>query len=354
MTINATALKDVGAGPARNAALQDGGGSATTRGRPRWGSNPWVGFAIRRGGGLLLSLVILVVITFLIVPLIPGDPAVAIAGTEASPATVEALRERMGLNDPLIVQFVNYISGLLHLDLGSSFRFGLPVAEIVGSKLPFTAQLALLAIAIVLLVAIPVGMTVGILTRGGRNRWLDVGFANVAGFLASVPGYVVATLLIVGFAIVWPVLPAGGADSLAALVLPTASLALGPTAAVARVVRRETSTVLEQDYMRTARGRRLPAARLYLRHALPNLMTSTLTLTGLILASLLGGAIIVETVFNYPGIGSEIIDAIIYRDYPVIQGIILTVGMIATLLTLLVDVILGLIDPRTLGSKTHG
>ncbi|MFC4428893.1 ABC transporter permease [Citricoccus alkalitolerans] len=354
MTINATALKDVGAGPARNKNLE--GGSGTSPAAPRRGrwSSPWLDFALRRAGGLLLSLMILVVITFMIVPLIPGDPAVAIAGTDATPAAVEALRERMGLNDPMGVRFVDYVGGLLQLDLGTSFRFGLPVTDIVAAKLPFTAQLAVLAIAVVLLVSIPVGMAVGILTRGGRNRWLDVTFANVAGFLASLPGYVVGTLLIVVFAIMWPVLPAGGADSLSALVLPTAALALGPTAAVARVVRRETSTVLEQDYMRTARGRRLPAARLYLRHALPNLMTSTLTLTGLILASLLGGAIIVETVFNYPGIGSEIIQAIIYRDYPVIQGIILTVGLIATLLTLLVDIVLGLIDPRTLGSKTHG
>lgn len=354
MTINATALKDVGAGPVRHEGLHSGTGTAPDTGRGGWRSNPWVDFTIRRAGGLLLSLVILVVITFMIVPLIPGDPAVAIAGTDATPAAVEALRERMGLNDPLTVRFIDYVGGLLQFDLGSSFRFGLPVADIVAAKLPFTAQLAVLAIAVVLLVSIPVGMAVGILTRGGRHRWLDLAFANVAGLLASLPGYVVGTLLIVVFAIIWPVLPAGGADSLSALVLPTAALSLGPTAAVARVVRRETSTVLEQDYMRTARGRRLPAALLYLRHALPNLMTSTLTLTGLILASLLGGAIIVETVFNYPGIGSEIIQAIIYRDYPVIQGIILTVGLIATLLTLLVDVVLGLIDPRTLGSKTHG
>lgn len=139
-----------------------------------------------------------------------------------------------------------------------------------------------------------------------------------------------------------------------ALILPIAALAVGPTCAVARVVRQETAVVLEQDFMRTARGRRLPALRLYLVHALPNLLTSTLTLTGLILASLLGGAIIIETVFSYPGLGNEIIQAIIYRDYPLVQGIIIVVGIIATLLNLLVDIILGIIDPRTLGAKTHG
>ncbi|WP_312178510.1 ABC transporter permease [Arthrobacter sp.] len=322
--------------------------------RRRWSSNAWLNFAIRRSGGLLLSLFVLVVLTFLMVPLIPGDPARAIAGTDASAETLALLRERMGLDKPLPVQFLDYLTGLFQFDLGTSFRFNEAVSVIVATKLPYTAQLALMAITVVLLVAVPAGMAVGVLTRGGRRRWLDMGFGNVAGFFASLPGYVTATLLVVLFAIMIPIFPAGGADSLGALVLPTLALALGPTCAVARVVRQETATVLEQDYMRTARGRRIPPLRLYLRHALPNLLTSTLTITGLILASLLGGAIIIETVFNYPGLGSEIIQAIIYRDYPVIQGIILVVGLIATLLNLLVDVVLGIIDPRTLGANSNG
>lgn len=322
--------------------------------RRRLASSPWLDFALRRTGGLLLSLFVLVVLTFMVVPLIPGDPALAIAGPDASAATIERLRLDLGLNDPLLVRFADYAGGLLQLDFGNSFRFGDPVSGIILSKLPYTAQLAVSAIVIVLLVAVPVGMAVGVLTRGGRRRWLDLGFSNVAGFLASLPPYVTATLLIILFAIVWRVLPAGGANSMEALILPIAALAVGPTCAVARVVRQETAVVLEQDFMRTARGRRLPALRLYLVHALPNLLTSTLTLTGLILASLLGGAIIIETVFNYPGLGNEIIQAIIYRDYPLVQGIIIVVGIIATLLNLLVDIILGIIDPRTLGAKTHG
>ncbi|MDR6989144.1 peptide/nickel transport system permease protein [Paenarthrobacter nitroguajacolicus] len=317
-------------------------------------SNPWFGFAARRLGGVILSVFLLVTLTFLIVPLIPGDPARAIAGTDATPDTLARLRETMGLDQPMPVRFLDYVSSLMQFDLGTSFRFNDPVTAIIASKLPYTAQLAFTAIIVVLLVSTSTGMAVGILTRGGRRRWLDLLFGNVAGFLASLPGYVTATLLVVAFAIMVPIFPAGGADSISALVLPTLALALGPTCAVARVVRQETATVLEQDYMRTARGRRLPPMRLYLRHALPNLLTSTLTLTGLILASLLGGAIIIETVFNYPGLGNEIIQAIIYRDYPVIQGIIVVVGLIATILNLLVDVVLGIIDPRTLGAKSNG
>lgn len=337
--------------------LKSPGHVSVGQGRPKLyfdSSSPWLSFAIRRAGGVLLSLTLLVVVSFVLVPLIPGDPARAIAGGDASQATIEAIRSDLGLNDPILIQFGTYVSNLAQFDLGESFRFGIPVSDIIASKLPYTAQLALLAITVVLLVAVPLGMAVGVLTRGGRRPWLDTLFSNTAGFLASIPGYVTATLLIVVFAIGMQWLPAGGADSTSALVLPTIALALGPSCAVARVVRQETATVLQQDFIRTARGWRLPPVRLYLRHALPNLVTSTLTLTGLILASLLGGAIIIETVFNYPGLGNEIIQAIIYRDFPLIQGIILVIGLIATFLNLLVDVVLGIVDARTLGAKTHG
>ena len=236
--------------------LAAGGGSGRIKPSPprrNWSSNAWINFALRRTGGLLLSLFLLVVLTFMMVPLIPGDPARAIAGTDASPETLAKLRDQMGLDDPMPVRFLDYITGLTQFDLGLSFRFNDSVAAIVATKLPYTAQLALMAIAVVLIVAIPVGLAVGVLTRGGRRRWLDLTFSNIAGFLASLPGYVTATLLVVAFAIMVPIFPAGGADSLAALVLPTLALGIGPACAVARVVRQETSTVLEQDYMRTAR-----------------------------------------------------------------------------------------------------
>jgi peptide/nickel transport system permease protein len=317
-------------------------------------SSPWLNFAIRRTGGVLLSLCLLVVLTFLIVPLIPGDPAVAVAGQDASAEQVELIRERLGLNDPLFVQFINYVSGLLNGDLGDSFRYNESVTNILAAKLPYTLQLALFAIALVLVIAIPLGMAVGIACRAGRRRWLDASFSTLAGFFASIPGFVAGTLFIVLFALWLGILPAGGAEEPSALILPIAALALGPTFSVARVVRVETATVLEQDYMRTARGRRLPALNLYARHALPNLLTSSLTLTAIILSALIGGTIIIETVFSYPGLGTEIVNAIIFRDYPVIQGIILVVGMIATFLNLLVDILLGIIDPRTLGAKRNG
>ncbi|WP_060915414.1 ABC transporter permease [Microbacterium oleivorans] len=319
----------------------------------RLARSTWGGFALRRFGGLVLSLALLVVLTFLIVPLIPGDPAVAILGPNASASALAALRDRLNLDDPLPLQFVEYLRGLFTFDLGRSFRYNTPVTDTIATKLPYTATTALGAIAVVIVVSIPVGMTVGVLTRGGRRPWLSVGFGAVAGLFASFPAYVAGTLLVLVFAIGLKIFPAGGAATPDAYVLPIAALALGPTFAVARVVVQETYGVLHQDFMRTARGKRLSGARLYMRHALPNLMTSTLTLTGLILASMLGGAIVIETVFSLPGLGLEVVQAIIFRDFPVIQGIVLTVGALAILINLLIDIILGLIDPRTLGGSSH-
>lgn len=322
--------------------------------RGAWLRSDWVAFALRRLGGLVLSLGLLVVGVFLIVPLIPGDPAVAMLGTNATPEAVAALRDRLGLNQPFLLQFVDFVGGIFRGDLGSSFRYGVPVTEILATKLPYTALLALGSIAVVILVSVPLGMLVGVLTRGGRRAALSTIFGAVAGFLASFPAYVAGTFLVIVFSIWLRALPAGGVESPGFWVLPIAALALGPTFAVARVVRQETYTVLQQDFMRTARGRRLKAFRLYLVHALPNLLTSTLTLTGLILAGLIGGTIIIETVFSYPGLGLEVVQSIIYKDYPTIQGIILVIGVLAILINLLIDVILGLIDPRTLGGGYDG
>ncbi len=311
----------------------------------------WPGYLLRRLGGLVLSFALLALGAFLIVPLLPGDPAAAMLGTNATPDSIAALRERLHLDAPMWEQFGNFVGGIFTGNLGTSFRYGTPVMDSIAGKLPYTANLALTAIVVVLIVAVPLGMLIGVLTRGGRRPGLAVTFGAAAGFLASVPGYVLGTILIVVFAIWLKALPAAGATEATSSVLPVLALAVGPTFAVTRVVRQETATVLQQDFMRTAKGHRLKTARLYLVHALPNLMTSTLTLAGLILAGIVGAAVIIENVFNYPGLGSEIVQAIIYKDYPMVQGIILVIGTLAIVVNLIIDVILGLIDPRTLGGR---
>ncbi|MBT2597900.1 ABC transporter permease [Arthrobacter sp. ISL-72] len=314
--------------------------------------HPWVGFVLRRLGGLVLSFVVLTVVTFLIVPLIPGDPAVIAAGDGASPAQVASVRAELGLDLPVLTQFVNYVSGVLRLDMGNSFVSGESVSTLIFTRFPFTAEIALLAIVLVLLLSVPLGMIVAILTRGGRNKWLDNIFNFLTSLIYSVPQYVVATLLVVVFAVTLRWFPAAGATTLSSLVLPTAALMLGPVCVISRIVRRETAVVLNKDYIRTARGWRLGALRTNLRYVLPNLVTTTLTLSGLILAAQLGGAVVIETVFAWPGLGQGIVNAILQRDYPVIRGIILILGLLATLIITMVDLILAIIDPRNLGGTS--
>ncbi|NRQ37026.1 ABC transporter permease [Nonomuraea sp. NN258] len=320
-------------------------------GQPPW-RRPWPRFLLRRLGGLAGVLVTLVVVTFLMVQLIPGDPARARAGADATPQQVELLRHELGLDRPLPERFASYTGGLLGGDLGTSFQTGEPVAQVLATRLPFTAELAFLAIVVVLGVAVPLGLAVAVATRGGRRPRLDTAFTFVSGLLGSTPEYVLGTLLVVVFAIWLNLLPAAGAATLSALVLPVVAIGLPGALVMARVVRREAAAVLDQDYLRTARGRRLPPLTLYLRHALPNLLTGTLTLGGLTLTALLGGTVIVESVFSWPGLGTRVVEAILVRDYPVIQGAVLMLGLFAALLNLLVDVLLGLLDPRTLTARS--
>ncbi|GAB3683477.1 ABC transporter permease [Actinocorallia lasiicapitis] len=315
-------------------------------------ASPWPRFLLGRLAGLLGVLAVLVVVTFAMVQLIPGDPAQVIAGANATPEQIEAVRVRQGLDRPLLTQFSGYVGGLLHGDLGTSFAGGQPVTRVIADRLPFTAQVALLAMVLVLLVSVPLGMAVAVACRGGRRRALDTSFTSVTALLGAVPEYVLATFMILVFVVWFGLLPAAGAATLSSMIMPILAVSLGPICTMARIVRRETATVLEQDYLRTARGRRLGAVRLYARHALPNLMTSTLTLGGLILTSLLGGAVIIEVVFAWPGLGQGVLDAITKRDYPVIQGVVLVLGLLATVLNILVDVALGVLDPRTLRGKT--
>ena len=298
-------------------------------------------------------MVVLVLVTFFIVRLIPGDPAVGVAGPDASLEQIQQIRTQLGLNASLPQQFIDYVGGLLHDDFGQSFSQSGTAADVIFARLPYTVGIALPAMLLTLIVAVPPGMSVGVLTRGGRNRWLDKLFGFDTGIVSAVPQYVMATFLVLAFAVTLTLLPPAYSqnDGAKSFILPVLGLAIGPICVVARVVRRETAVVLEQDYLRTARGWRLKGLRLYGRYVLPSLMTSTLTMSGLILTSMLGSAIVVETVFGWPGLGLGIVQAILAKDYPVIQGIILVLGIIAALLTLLVDIILGLIDPRTLGGK---
>ena len=311
----------------------------------------WLRFAIHRLVSLCAVLGTLVVGTFLIVQLIPGDPARALAGQDATGPQLAVIRHQLGLDRPLWHQFWSYLDQLAHGNLGTSFsQNGQQVSTLIGDRLPYTAELAFLGLALVLVVSIPLGLAVAVGCQGGRRGALDSGFTAVTSLFGAVPEYVLGTVLVALFALKLGWFPPAGAATLDALVLPVLAVAVGPICALARIVRREAGVVLTQEYLRTARGKRLGATRLHLRHALPNLLTSTLTLGGIMLTGLLGGTVVIETVFGWPGLGSMVVQAILARDYPVIQGIVLVLGLIATSINILIDILLGVLDPRRLGA----
>ncbi|MCU1407428.1 MAG: transporter permease [Glaciihabitans sp.] len=315
----------------------------------------WRSFLLRRISGLVINLVLLVLVTFFIVQLIPGDPATTIAGENATLEKVEQVRAELGLNDPIIVQLVHYVGNVLQGDFGNSYLYKVPALDIVLTAAPYTLFIASIAVLLVLIVGMALGIGIGIATRGDRRRWLDVAFNVLTGFVSSIPAYIQGTLLVLVFAIwlVW-LPPAytmayGFGES---AILPIAALSIGGIASVARIVRRETAVIQEMDYMRTARGWRLPKFVIYAKHMLPNLLTTALTLAGIILTALLGSALIVESVFGWPGLGGVVVQAIAAdKDYPVIRAAVFVIGLISLTITLLIDIILGLIDPRTLGAS---
>lgn len=318
--------------------------------RSRTVGSGWARFLTQKLIEFVVAIGALILLTFVLVLLVPGDPARIAAGIDASTEQVEAARHALGLDQPLLVQFWNYVAGIFKGDLGQSFRTGQDVTAVIGVRLPFTLTIALVAIGITLVLSVVIGISVAALTRGGHNRWLDAGFSWVTATLQTLPIYVYGAILVIVFAVTLGVLPAAGATSPASYVLPAIALTLAPTCSISRIVRREASAVLEQDYMRTARGWRIGRLRQHVKYALPNLLASTLTLSGLILGNMLGGAVIVERVFAWPGLGNGVVEAILERDYPVIRGIILTIGAIAIIINLVIDIILAIVDPRVLRS----
>jgi peptide/nickel transport system permease protein len=320
--------------------------SAAARPRQR-GRNPWASFLRRRLGRLLVSVWVLVTAAFAMIHLIPGDPVRAALGITASAELVEQRRAALGLDRPLPVQYLHYIGNLLTGDLGSSATSGLPVSQIVGDRLPATLSLGVLAFVVIMLLALPLGVVTAVLTHGGRRRGGELAFTGVTGVLAAVPEFLVAVGLVFLFSITVPVFPVAGRSGPESYVLPVIALAIAPTAALARIVRVEALRVLGEDYVRTARAKRLRPRLVYLRHALPNMLTSSLTIGGLLLSGLIAGTVLVENIFAWPGLGTTIVGSITQQDYSLVQGIVLVYGLAVLLVNLVVDVLLAVLDPRS-------
>ncbi|WP_256448690.1 ABC transporter permease [Pimelobacter sp. 30-1] len=307
----------------------------------------WTRFALRRGGRLLVSLWVLVTASFLMIHLVPGDPVRASLGMTAPADLVEAKREALGLNDPLLTQYGHFLGNLVQGDLGSSIATQLPVADTIAQRLPATATLGGLAFLLAVAIAIPVGVGIAVLTRKGRRRRTELAFASTSVVLGSIPDFLLGVGLVYVFAVTLQWLPVAGNETASSYVLPVIALALGSAAVLSRIMRVEMLKVLEADYIRTARAKRLPPLRVLLVHALPNAVTATLTIGGLLLSSLIAGTVLVENVFSWPGLGSTIVQSITTKDYPLVQGIVIVYGLGVLLINTLVDVTLAILDPRS-------
>jgi peptide/nickel transport system permease protein len=310
-------------------------------------ASPWAWFAARRLGQLLASALVLVTASFLIIHLIPGDPVRAALGLNASPQLVAERRAQLGLNQPLWLQYAHYLRDLFTGQLGTSIDSGLPVSQVIGQRLPATLELAGYSFAVAVAVSVPLGLLLGVLTRNGRRRGTELAATSVTMVLAAVPGFLLAVGLIYAFGVTLHWVPVAGQSGFTSYLLPVASLAVGPVAVLVRILRLEVIAAMRADYVRTARAKRLPGWRVALLHVLPNALTATLTIGGLLLSAMVAGTVLVENVFAWPGLGATIVSSIVAKDYPVVQGIVLVYGTGVLLINLIVDIALALLDPRS-------
>jgi ABC-type dipeptide/oligopeptide/nickel transport system permease component len=281
-------------------------------------------------------------VVFLAVRAVPGDPAQMMLGTNATAADVDALREKLGLNRPLAVQYVSYMAQTLRLDLGESIRIPQPVVKLVAERLPVTGKLALTAVVIALLVSFPLGI-VAALRPGGK---VD-GLVSVISLLGqSMPGFWIGIMFILLFARTLRLLPSSGDETAASLVMPSVTLALPLIGVLTRLVRSGLLDVLDEDYVRTARAKGLTPRAVMWRHAIRNMLIPVITVIGLQIGTLLGGAVITERVFAWPGVGTLLLDAITNRDYPLVQAAILFITATFVIVNFLVDLSYGALDPR--------
>ena len=302
-------------------------------------------YVLRRLAGLVPVLLGVTALVFAMVWIAPGDPVLALLGESAQGIDRESLQElrrAYGFDRPVAVQYLDYLASVLQGDLGASVRSGRPVAQEILTRLPATLLLAGAGMAI----AIAIGLTLGVLAALRRGTWVDYAAVVVALLGVSIPVFWSGLLLMMLFALTLEWLPASGIGSWRHLVMPAAAIGFASSAFIARITRSSMVETLRQDYVRTARAKGLPPRQVDLRHALRNAMLPVVTVVGLQFGSLLGGAVLTETVFAWPGIGRMLVDAIRARDLPLVQGTVLFVAAGFILVNLLVDLSYAALNPR--------
>lgn len=300
--------------------------------------------------GFLVTLLLVSVVTFAVFQILPGDPATVILGVDADPVQLERLRETMGTDRPLSVRFFSWIAGVFRGDLGTSYRYHRPVAELIGDGLSATVSLSLFSLLLTALIGFPVGIWLA--HHGKRAYAAPLTFLSQLGL--SVPAFCVSIVLIEIFSVKLKWLPSmnftpwsqGPLECLQSLILPSLAIAFGSSAILVRNVRAGVSRQEKEDYVRTARSKGAPRGRVLRDHVLRNSMIPALTIFGMIVADVLGGSIIIENVFSIPGIGKLISTSISTRDLPLIQGLVLYLAGIVVVCNFVVDLLYSVIDPR--------
>ena len=289
------------------------------------------------------ALTIVLVVTFAFIVLrLSGDPAMLIMSPDAPPDAIAAFRHAWGLDQPIWLQYLDYFAAIARGDLGQSMRDGSPALSLVLERIPATLELAIPALALKLCLGIPAGVYAAL----HRNSAIDRGVMAlaIAGF--TVPSFVLGLLLVLLFAVEWHVLPSGGMDSWRSAILPVITLGLGGAGVLARFTRSAMLEVLGQPYIRTASAKGVPWSRVVRGHALPNAAVPTVTIVGFMVGSLIAGAVVVESVFSWPGIGRLLVVAVSNRDLAVVQCILLLVACTMVGSNLVVDLLYGVLDPR--------
>jgi peptide/nickel transport system permease protein len=296
-------------------------------------------------------------VTFMLIHLVPGDPARTILGEEATPDAVAALHRQLGLDQPLWTQYAIWLTNALHGNLGESIVLHQPVTQAIVQRLPVTLELGIASLLFSLVLAVPLGVVTAT-QRGRRADWL----VNVAALLGTtIPNFVLGLALIIIFAVFARILPPGGyvpfsddpLDNIRHLILPMFALGSAAVAGNLRQVRASMLEVLSQDYIRTARAKGLEERIIDYRHALPNALLPVLTLAGLQAGAILAGAVVIESIFLWPGIGRLALDSIFSKDYPVVQGVVLLSALSYMLINLVVDVTYAIVDPRISYGRQH-
>jgi peptide/nickel transport system permease protein len=299
-------------------------------------------FALKRLGRLLLTVLLISTIVFFVIRVIPGDPALVIAGVDASKADIAAIRARLGTDQPLAVQYARWIVSVVRFDFGASLSTGQPVAQLIFERFPLTLTLALLGLLLAVVISIPLGIVSAV------RRWSGWDYAGMAFSQVgmAVPSFWLGIILLLLFSVKIRIFPLFGSGGISHLILPAISLGLGYAAIQLRLTRASMIEELSREYVTAARAKGLTERMVRYKHALKNALLPVVTMAGIQLGYMLGGAVIVEQVFSLPGLGRLFLTAVLQRDFPLIQGGIVFIAFVFSFINFAVDILYSVINPK--------